>query len=81
MKFFATGQRTKELESVESARIFASGYVVDANGIDILDGWWALRLPNWVFEFDMWRRRYAMAQKILIHTRHKGFFISLDFQI
>ena len=81
MRFFAVGQRIRAHECFETANILAAGYVVDANGIDILDAWWALRLPNWVYEFHNRERRYAMAQKILMRTRSSGFSIHLDFEI
>ncbi len=80
MKWFATGQRIEAHETFEKARLFASGYLVADNRIDILDAWWMLRLPNWVYEIDPFNRRYGMAQKILIHSRQRGFWIILDFE-
>jgi hypothetical protein len=79
VRFFAVGQRVRISEMFEASYIFASGYVVDTNGIDILDAWWALRLPNWVYEYDWMLRRWSLAQKILMHSRSRGFFIHLEF--
>lgn len=80
MKWIAIGQRIREFEAFEKARIFASGYVVDSNRIDILEGWWWLRLPNWTNAMNPVTRRYQMAQKILVHTRTHGFEVRHDFE-
>lgn len=79
MRWFALGQRVLIRESFETARILAAGYVVEDNRIDIIDAFWVLRFPGWTFEYCPWTDDFRWAQRLLMHTRGRGFFMEFDF--
>lgn len=78
-KWIEAFQRIKRNEMYTVGRIWSSGYVVAANGIDIEDAFILIRLPSWGITYNIAQDCDQMAQRCVVYIRSKGWFLRWHF--
>lgn len=81
MKWIAARQRVEKRESFERGRLWASGYVVAKNRIDIEDAFICIPLPCHQFDYCPWNDDWRWCQISIMYVRSRGWFTRQDFDV